>query len=407
MAIKGQAPSSPEELLLDYARRLERHVKNRRAVYVRLSLLQPHHRNPSHLRIAAKNMETMANAFDGQSFALRGGDLVAVAHNVTVAQMDEHVLKLRYMFSEDPLTKDDGDDRFCRWYDLEQDYPKFLSLAETLNAPADEVDELMDSGQEWVVPRRKSEKAKMQPLDPVRLGQLRSAIITADLTRLMRRQMVCLLAPDEPPRPIFNEAFVSIPNLGRQTMPEVDLSSDPWLFQYLTEVLDRRVFKVLPEQEAKLTMSTSINVNLRSVLSDEFQEFGRALRKHTKKSMVMEFQPVDIVRDMPSFIFARDMLRKHNFKVCIDGLDHMTFPFLRRDALDYDLVKLVWKPELKSAVEANVEPYRKMVEQAGVARIVLCRCDSAEAVEFGRSLGLSVFQGTYVDDLLQKRREAA
>lgn len=408
--MRGQDSIPPEQQLLDYANRLERHLENRRAIHVRLSRLQPHHRNPSHLRVAAKNLADMATAFDGQSFALTNGDLVAVVYNARIAQVDEHVLKLRYMFSEDPLTRegDDNDnDLFCRWFDLESEYAQFLELVHVLSSPTDDIDALMRDNQEFVVPRRSADKAKLEPLDPTRLGRLRSAIITADLSRLVRRQMVAIITADAPPKPIFNEVFISIPNLGRQIMPDVDLQADPWLFQYLTEVLDRRVLKLLPEQEAKVSMSTSININLRTVMSDEFQDFGRALRQVTKKSMILEFQPVDVVGDMASFLFVRDFARRHDFRVCIDGLNHLTFPFLRRETLDYDLVKLVWQPELKSAVSEFADQYRDMIAAVGPGRIVLCHCDSEEAVTFGRSIGLSVFQGTYVDELLQKRQEAA
>src|SRR3546814_8719590 len=47
--------------------------------------------------------------------------------------MDDAVTKLRYLFSEDPLTQADGDDdRFCSWYNVEAQYPKFLARAEQL-----------------------------------------------------------------------------------------------------------------------------------------------------------------------------------------------------------------------------------------------------------------------------------
>ena len=40
------------------------------------------------------------------------------------------------------------------------------------------------------------------------------------------------------------------------------------------------------------------------------------------------------------------------------------------------------------------------IERTGRARIILARCDSEEAVSFGRSMGFRLFQGRYVDRLL-------
>ncbi|WP_164516573.1 hypothetical protein [Minwuia thermotolerans] len=35
--------------------------------------------------------------------------------------------------------------------------------------------------------------------------------------------------------------------------------------------------------------------------------------------------------------------------------------------------------------------------------LILCRCDNAHAVEFGRSIGVSLFQGRHVDALLSEQ----
>jgi hypothetical protein len=42
------------------------------------------------------------------------------------------------------------------------------------------------------------------------------------------------------------------------------------------------------------------------------------------------------------------------------------------------------------------------VEALGRSRAVLCRCDSEEAVRFGQSLGITIFQGRFIDSLVQR-----
>ena len=44
------------------------------------------------------------------------------------------------------------------------------------------------------------------------------------------------------------------------------------------------------------------------------------------------------------------------------------------------------------------------VDRCGRARIILARCDSDEAVRFGQSLGGTVYQGHYIDRLLENAR---
>src|SRR3546814_9957665 len=86
-----------------------------------------------HSRIAAKTLEDLVKQFEGHIFSLSNADLVFVCKGASPAQMDDAVTKLRYLFSEDPLTQSDGDDdRFSTWYNVESQYPKFLALAEQL-----------------------------------------------------------------------------------------------------------------------------------------------------------------------------------------------------------------------------------------------------------------------------------
>jgi 16S rRNA C967 or C1407 C5-methylase (RsmB/RsmF family) len=43
---------------------------------------------------------------------------------------------------------------------------------------------------------------------------------------------------------------------------------------------------------------------------------------------------------------------------------------------------------------------KEHIDRCGRARIILTRCDSDEAIRFGQSLGITMYQGRYVDKLL-------
>ena len=294
-----------EELLLDYAERLERHIKDRRAVHIHLSMLRPHNRRSHHLRIAVGHFDALVARHDGQCFQLQNGDIVVVVKDCSVAQIDEVILKLRYLFSEDPLAREDdaegnsGQPRFCSWYELEQDYGRFLALARRMNDLAQSMH--VDTGPGDAEPSATAATdVPREPMDPARLGKLENAIRVSDITTLMRRQAVCLIAPQQPPRPVFNEIYVSIEELRRKILPEVNLMSSRWLFLHLTEVLDQRLLKHLPELEAEVQLSTSLNLNVSTLLSEQFLSFDRMLRHYTKKSMVVELQLSDIFGDIAS-----------------------------------------------------------------------------------------------------------
>ena len=123
----GRLPDH-EELLLDYTQRVERHLEGRRAVHLHLSQLRSEHRRPHYIRVAANSFSDLVNDYEGQIFQLRNNDLIVIVKNATHGQIDQVVLRLRYLFAEDPLADDDGSSKsFCSWYDLQTDYGRFYT----------------------------------------------------------------------------------------------------------------------------------------------------------------------------------------------------------------------------------------------------------------------------------------
>ena len=51
---------------------------------------------------------------------------------------------------------------------------------------------------------------------------------------------------------------------------------------------------------------------------------------------------------------------------------------------------------------------RNLVRRGGPDRLILCRCDNCEAIDFGISVGINMFQGLYIEKLIAEdgqRRE--
>ncbi len=128
------AQMSQEAALLDYVARLQKHKSGRRAVHIRLSNLRPYNRRDHHLRIATSSFERLVGDFEGMISQLFNDDLVVICKGASIADMDKPVLHLRYLFSDDPLLKNDEEGRkpFCDWFDLENDYPRLYKRAEWL-----------------------------------------------------------------------------------------------------------------------------------------------------------------------------------------------------------------------------------------------------------------------------------
>ncbi len=391
-----------EELLLDYAIRLRRHTAGRRAVHLHMSKLRAQNRRPHYLRIAGNSFTNLINDHEGQIYRLKNGDIVVIVKNASIAQIDQVVLRVKYLFGEDPLIDAEGADgeTFVSWYDLENEYDRFVQFASGLH---DDYVRLSSAARDAAFREAPYDDLEDEgtPLDPQQLGRLIEVLATSDVTSLLRRQTVCAVLPGQSAQPVFNEIFISISQLRDRVMPGVNLMSDRWLFQHLTEALDSRLLRALPDAERAVELPASVNLNISTILSDEFANFDRQFRIMTQKTLVVEVQSVDIFADMAAFIFARDFLHERGCRVCLDGLNHMTFPLIRREELGVDLEKIYWDSNAGEDVWGEkAQDFRQAVRNTGAARVILCRCDDRQALEFGHEHGITLFQGRYIERLL-------
>jgi EAL domain-containing protein (putative c-di-GMP-specific phosphodiesterase class I) len=145
----------------------------------------------------------------------------------------------------------------------------------------------------------------------------------------------------------------------------------------------------------------SVNLNVATLLSDRFLAFDANLKAATRGTVIFELQTIDIFSDLGAYLFARDFVKERGYRICLDGVTDLTMPFIDRERLGLDMIKIVWNPDmLGSGREAKRDELRKLIANFGRARTILCRCDSEEAVTIGQSLGICLFQGRYIDRLL-------
>jgi EAL domain-containing protein (putative c-di-GMP-specific phosphodiesterase class I) len=251
-----------------------------------------------------------------------------------------------------------------------------------------------------------------KPLDLANLATIEKAIGQADLSSMISRQAICEVGADGRPVPLFYELFTSIGALRQTLMPDQNFFADRWLFQYLTTMLDQRMLAWLAKNDdATLKHSFSLNINIASVLSQRFLDFDALLDKTRRNTIVIELQKVDVFSDVARFLFARDFLIDRGYRICLDGLTPLSLPFVDRATLGIELVKLHWTPELRQQVEGkDGERLREAIKATNPRRIIMMRCESDDAIELGHELGISLFQGYFLDHLLAEkitREEAA
>ncbi|MPY73220.1 MAG: hypothetical protein GEU87_03065 [Alphaproteobacteria bacterium] len=397
------ATVSQEYLLLSYLQRLDRHRTGRRAVHIHLSNLRDHNRKSHHIKIAGNTFEGLVRHFEGQMFALANGDLIFVCTGASVEEMDDAVMRLRFLFSDDPLAILDVADNFSTWYNLEIQYHELLAITERLyEAEQTRQERLRTRSAQW----GENEDGAVRPaITPAQLHRLEDFLKSADLSSFVRRQQVCAVTAEARPKRILKEIYVSIDELAATVLPDVNLSRNRWLFQHLTMTLDRRILKLLTRAEdTDLHSSFSMNLNVGTLLSPEFLQFDSELRMGGRGTIVIELQLVDIFADISEFFFARDYLSEKGYRLCIDGVTHHSLPLVDRKALGTDLIKVLWSPAFidESPDDGKRDRFRHAIERCGKSRVILAHCDSPEAVRFGHQLGITLFQGRFLDTLMQE-----
>jgi len=391
-----------ERQLLDLLRRLAKHRHGRRAVHIHLSQLRAYNLRGEQVRIAIHFFESLVVNVGGALFALGNADLVFVWKSAKIDIIDEAVTRLRTLFSEDPLAQGDEDyqrARFCSWYDLETQYEDLLIVAQRLH------DAELKRTRRLAALAEAAKKAppplKLQPVSADRMCQLVDKIAHADLSSMMRRQPICAITWDAPPKVMFRELYISIDDLRESVIPGYDIAGDRWLFQHLTKTLDDRMLQLLiKNDDSEIAKTFSVNFNVGTLLSERFIDFDRRLRAATRCTVIFELQVLDILSDLRSYYFARDFVRERGYRICLDGVTDMMLPSIDLDRFGVDFLKLIWNPEtLGTAREERLVELKSAVKRLGCARTILARCDSADAVGIGQSLGINLFQGRYIDDL--------
>lgn len=395
--------ANDEMALVGALERLERHRANRWVLELRVSALASYHQRPHHLRALHKLLLPLRRRFDATIYQLGSGDLFVLMTCVDFAEAKPIILDIRTLFADDPLLADKSDDdvleAFCSVYDLQQAYERCKThvLDQIGQRRAARSDGTVETGG----------KVPLGMLSPQQVSEIERSIRNANLANLLRRQTACVVAPGIPPSPVFNELFFSTVDLAQLIVPGYDLTSSKWLFQHLVSLLDQRMLALIPDRSYRGTLrNASLNLTLKTVLSQEFLDFDTETNVKDRGSLAIELPFVDVMGEPGDFLFARDLLHHLGYKIILDGVRHEALPLIDRELLGIDMVKVVWEPSLHDHAGARwSETLQAAIQRIGRERICLCRVDATEGIEVGRDLGISLFQGRLIDSLAQERKK--
>lgn len=395
----NRTASSKEILLLDRLHRITADSHGYFAVHIVLSELLSANKQSHFMTVASRSFDILLDSTNSTLLSLKNQDLVLICRNVPIDDVDTVIDKVRTLFREDPLvaSEESGfDDTFAVWYDLSspEDSAAFTAIAKNLALIAEQQrkdDELL----------RKADEKKGTPLDPTNVSKISEKLKVVRIADMIRQQVCLKVDPSGGGGEIvFHETFISMGELRDRIAPDVNMFTSPWLFQYLTESLDRRMIGVLCEHEITENSETiSLNLNISTVLSRDFQRFNHVVGKHTDK-VVIEMQMIDIFADMNNYGYARDSLQERGYRVVVDGLNPLTLQFFDPTVLQSDFIKIAWSQDLEGKEShARMAEMRDVISHAGKESIILARIDTEKAIKWGIGMGIRRFQGFLIDKM--------
>jgi EAL domain-containing protein (putative c-di-GMP-specific phosphodiesterase class I) len=361
-------------------------------LYFHLSKLHQSSYSPHQEKIVLNLLGNHFGDKEGHLFALTSKDVIVIYNGDDRALVDRIVFKLRHLFAEDPLAMNlDGSEnpQFCSIYLINYQWEEFYDLC--------------------VNPRSSNSTISstiLEHKETALFDFIDYSLGTIDIFSAIKNQGILAIPAHNPTntRVLFYEIYVSIMHVKKLIPHDVGLLANNKLFRYFTEKLDVEVLKIMKDkisQHSELTFS--LNLNVSTILSESFHDFTQEIFEVNKPSVIIEIDLGDVFCDINAYVTAHDYLKQWGYKVCLDGLNDLSFLQVDRESLGFDLAKLQWNSQHVHHL-SNEENAKLVsaVEKYGPKRIILTRCDNNEAIKYGQCLGISLFQGWHIDNMREK-----
>lgn len=426
--MESSAPPCQVDELISTMRPIKRHPGGYRGIHLHFSLLDRHHQQPFHRRSIATAFNKLVKTKYGQLFWTRHFDMVFICRDCTIAQLDSAILAARRAVEDSPLIQEykaaGRDDDLCDWYDLEKNMDQFLTMIDGLKDPIETIKPaapslkslISDLDKRLTAPKNQpvlkpvvrettqplyspiAIKKTGAPMGPIQLDQLERNLQNMEMTRMMAEQTAYVIVGNSKPQPIFVEHYISVADIKKNLLPNYDMHADKWLFQRLTRTFDRKLLQALPQKDMVANRVISLNINVETVFTAEFDKFITQFRLKNNNPLILEMRLFDVISDIQNYNDAKEKLDLLGCRTTLDALDVQSLVVMDRELLAVDFLKINWKPDYQRLIGGPMEnKIISAIKDQGNMRIILCHCDTEEALAFGKSVGIHMYQGFLID----------
>ena len=376
--------NTPEKYLLEALDRVAKNSTGYAVLYVSISKLKPKNRHPDFVKILARLFDSVVGSTRGAFFILSNGDFVILGKDITSATVDEAVNKLKEGLSSDPVIHGKNIHEFARVHEFPHGFKKFYQYIEDMSS----LTLLTDYSYEW---------NQKRSLEPHEIEDIVTELDRIDIAEIVKRQSIMNIKSANNFEVSFQEFFVAVKDLALNFSNDIDLVANRWLFMYLTQALDKKTLSAFRHAELNnWPKAISVNLNLSSIFSKEFEDFFTFLPS-SHQQIIVEVKLMDVFNNLNLYRDAVKVLHENGHKVLFDEMSPAMMKMVNVELLNPDYVKIFWEPLLGDG--SSDEALKDIIKVIGRENVILAKCDSDKAVKWGVAHGISKFQGPFVDNI--------
>jgi EAL domain-containing protein (putative c-di-GMP-specific phosphodiesterase class I) len=388
--------SAENELLAFWRRQIKdpgRHV----AIVVELSALYALHQSQRQFRIQHSMVRELAQRNAAKYFPMSNGDAVLTLRRDRDNAGETMAAELLDWILADALISGDMISRRVALFKLPEQTGELRELIARYLRDAEAPSETGMLAGQGLVPEP-TESGLKGRLAPSMIERLEYRIMRSDIRSFVDNQSVFAKPKSRAGAwvPSIQERRINLTSLRDALFPQVEIASTNPLFGQLCRILDERMLHHLMSGRPRFDRQISVNICIDTIFDRVFDTFLLHVEDESRRNLFIEVQCAEIFQDITRAVAALTRLRQHGLGIIIDGMSIEFLPYVRIDKLDHDYLKIMLPRETVKLLtsDSRIRAVRKLPP----GRIILSRCDHAAAIRIGETLGITMYQGWFLDE---------
>jgi hypothetical protein len=206
-----------------------------------------------------------------------------------------------------------------------------------------------------------------------------------------------------PIEPRLTEYYISMDLIRKPLFVDVEMRGSGRIFQEFTLVLDQIMLQSFNKMQTS-TGKCSLNLNVESVFTEAFENFIEDTPENKLVNIVFEFRQANIVENFDEFQVARGLIKSKGATIAVDQIFPQTVGLVDLEYIGASLAKIHWRTGAEEVLRERSKAIKYM-QECNVTPILI-RVDAERAFEVGASMGIHIYQGFHIDEMMKPKDQA-